>query len=235
MLLSVIFKSFVIYIALYIIIRVTGNKEISQITLFDFIVAITIGSIAASASIDNTITIPMGIASMIVWAGLTFLLGYITLKSYRARKLLEGEPTILVQNGKIMRDNMKKIRFNLDDLLIQLRNKGIFNMSEVEFAMLEPDGKVSAILKSQFRPVTPNDLNINTNYEGLPAELIVDGDIIEENLKETGLNKGWLYTQLRNRGIDSESKVTYASLETDGTFYVSVKEDHPEHLQRIQD
>ena len=235
MVLQIIIKSFVIYIALYVIIRVTGNKEISQITFFDFIVAITIGSIAGATSIDETVTIPMGIASMTVWAGITILLGFISMKSVRARKLLEGEPTLLIQNGKIMRDNMKKIRFNLEDLLIQLRNKGIFNISEVEFAMLEPDGKVSAILKSQFRPVTPNDLNVSTKYEGLPAELIVDGDIIEENLKETGLNKGWLYTQLRNYGIESESKVTYASLETDGTLYVSVKEDHPEHLQRIPD
>ncbi len=234
-LLEVALNAFIVYFILLVLMKLVGKHEISQLTFFDFIVAITIGSIAASVTVDHELPLSHALTSMIIWAGLTFLLDFISQKSLRARKLLQGEPTIVVQNGKILEKNMAKMRYNLNDLLMQLRSKSVFNLSEVEFAIAEPNGELSVLLKSQDRPLTPKDCGLGTGYEGLPAELIVDGDIIEENLKEVGLSKEWLYGELRRRGIADESHVTFASLETDGTLYVATRQDDPEHLQKVED
>jgi len=138
---------------------------------------------------------------------------------------------IVIQNGKILEDNMLKSRYNLNHLEMQLREKDIFDITEVEFAVLEPHGALSILKKSQHLPVTMKDLNKPTPYKGMAFVIIKDGKVIDENLKENNLNFGWLYDELKKKGIERTTDVVYASLQSDGTLYTDIRPDNLEHIQ----
>lgn len=206
--------------------RLLNKEQVSQLTFYEYVTGITIGSMAATVAIDTEVRFLPDILGLLLWVFLTWLMGYAALVSRPARKLLEGEPTVLVHNGKILENNMGKLRYNLDDLLIQLRAKNAFNIADVEFAILEPNGELSVLLKSQKRPVTPEDLQLPTQYEGVPTELIEDGEIIYQNLQQVHLNQDWLVGELRKQGIYDLDEVGYASLDAAGKLYIDLKRDH---------
>jgi uncharacterized membrane protein YcaP (DUF421 family) len=202
-----------------------GKKQISQLSFFDYVVGITIGSIAATLSVDDTITYSRGITALVIWAISPIAISYINLKSMRARRIFEGIPTILIQNGRIIKSNLKKEKIHLNDLLEELRIKGVFNIEDVEFAILETSGKMSVQLRSQEQPVTPSDLNIPTHYKGLTANLIIDGKIMHDNLNLVGLDENWLTNELHKKDIQSADQVFLASLNTTGSLYIQLKKD----------
>src|SRR5690606_35132866 len=140
------------------------------------------------------------------------------------RKLLDGEPTVVVQNGQILEGALKRLNYNLDDLRMQLRSQGVFSMGEVEFAIVEPGGQLSVLKKSQLLPATPADLNIPTSYKGPATELIVDGHIVHANLEQLGLTEAWLVEQVRGRGHEM-ADVYYAELDTQGNLYIDLHDD----------
>ena len=133
---------------------------------------------------------------------------------------------MVVENGKILEKNLKKIRISIDELISELRTKGVFNMADVEFAMFEPGGKISVQKKSQKQPITPSDLNIPTQYEGLPTNLIMDGSILYDALQSLNLTKAWLYHQLGKQNIRNANEVSLAQLDTKGNLYVDLKGDN---------
>lgn len=140
-----------------------------------------------------------------------------------------------MQNGQIMENNMKKLRYHLDNLESQLRDKGVFDFSEVEFAVLEPHGQLSVLKKSQYLPVTPEDMNLSTKYKGLSTEIIKDGVLFEENLIQNNLSCDWLLQELKKRNISSISHITYAALNTNGVLYVSLKQGKFSYIQKVED
>ncbi|MBC7324230.1 MAG: DUF421 domain-containing protein, partial [Moorella sp. (in: Bacteria)] len=150
-------------------------------------------------------------------------------------KLISGEPTVVVHNGKILEGNMKKMRYNLDELAMQLRQKNVFDIADVEYAILEPDGDLSILLKSQKRPLTPADLRLPTRYEGVPTELVMDGEILFQNLEQNKLDEKWLIQQLQAQGVHDISQVDYAVLRSNGSLYVNLKEDDIIHPVDITD
>lgn len=220
---EIIMRNIAAVTCLFIFARLMGKKQISQLSFFDYVVGISIGSIAAAFSVDKRITYSEGIISLIIWAMLSIFIAYLSLKNLKARKLLEGELTILIENGRIIEENLRKERFNINDLVEELRMKGVFNISDVEFALLETSGRVSIKLKSQKLPVTPSDIGIPTNYQGLSTNLIIDGEIIKNNLMYVKLDETWLTNELGKRGINSAKEVLLASLDTEGNLYVSLK------------
>ncbi len=147
------------------------------------------------------------------------------LKNPKFGRIIQGEPIVLIKNGKILEDTMRKVRINLDDLLMGLRRNKLPNLSDVEFAILEPNGKISVIPKSQARPVRPQDLKIDTQYEGLPVMVIEDGNILEDNLEENNLDSKWLEKELKRQGIHDVNEVFAATLDTQGRLFVSKKLD----------
>ena len=221
--LDIITRSILSVIVLFILARLMGKKQISQLSFFDYVVGISIGSIAAALSVDDRIAYSHGIIAMIVWAVSTIAVSYLNLKSIRARRIVEGIPSVLVQNGKINQDNFVKEKYHINDLLEELRTNGVFNIADVEFAVLETGGKVSVQLKSQKQPVTCADLKIPTRYEGLSTNLIIDGQIMYDNLRLVNLDERWLADEIRNKGANSVKQVLLASLGTDGSLYVSLK------------
>jgi len=159
----------------------------------------------------------------------------VVLKWRYASKFLDGEPTIVIMNGKIMEKSMKAMRYTLTDLLEQLRIKGVFDIKEVEFAVFEKNGDLSVLKKSQYQPVTPKDLNLSTTYKGISTELIYDGIIVDQNLKQVNLDRNWLKAELEKRGIKDPLEVFLALLDTSGELYIDTYADHLNSLNGVTD
>jgi uncharacterized membrane protein YcaP (DUF421 family) len=214
------------YLILLAITRMLGKKQLGQLTFFHYVTGITIGSVAASVSVDDQISVWEGLACMGLWGVLVMLTSIASVKSRRMRHVLDGIPTVLVENGKILDRNLAALRMNLEDLTSLLRGQGAFNMKDVEFASLEPTGNLSVLLKSQFQPLTPHDVQIPTKYHGLPHALVMDGEVQERTLERLGLTREWLLSELRKQGIESPREVMLSELDTQGDLYVDKKSVH---------
>jgi uncharacterized membrane protein YcaP (DUF421 family) len=221
--LSIVTKSLVSIATLFFISKLIGKKSIAQLTFFDYIVGITIGSIAGELSVENDISYLDGLTAIITWGIFSFAVAYLSMKSIWLRRIFDSTSSILIQNGEIIMENLKKEKININDFLEELRLKGAFNIADVEFAILETNGEVSVQLKSQKRPLTPGDMNISTQYEGLSANLIIDGRIMKANLRLVNLDEKWLTNELSKRNIPSVKDVLLASLDTEGELYIAMK------------
>ncbi|KAB2952380.1 DUF421 domain-containing protein [Heliorestis acidaminivorans] len=224
---GIIIRGFAAYTFLLIFTRMLGRQIISQMTLFDYVVGITIGSLAADMTLAGSDNFWDGLLALAVWIILPIVLGWVTLRSYKIRKVVEGEPSLIIVNGTVDKQALQRHRFNIDDLMSSLRSQGAFDIADIEFAILETDGRVSVLKKAQKAPLTPKDLNLATPYVGLPTTIMEDGNIIEHRLQEVKLSKEWLITQLRNRGIHDISEVFIAQIDTQGNLYVDLKKDGP--------
>jgi len=220
-------RSMISFVVLFLLAKLMGKKQISQLNFFDYAVGITIGSIAAAFSTDDRIKYSHGLIALVVWGFIPIAIAYLTLKSIHFRRFFGGIPALLIQNGKIIEHNLKKERFNVNDLLEELRIKGVFDITDVEFAILESNGKISLQLKSQKQPITPAILNIPTSYGGLSANLIIDGEIMYDNLRLVNLNEDWLNNELKKKQINSPKEVFLASLNSSGSLYIDLKNEAP--------
>jgi len=224
-------RAVVMFLFLLILVKLMGQREVSKFGLIDFIVGVTIGSIVAG-TLDNSHTDLKGpMVAIAALAGFQIVISLIGLKSLNIKRVLEEEPIILVQNGILLESTLEKTRINLDDLLSKLRQKGFFYLEQVEFAVLEPNGSISVLPKSQDRFVTPRDLKIATAYEGYPAVVIQDGEVRTKNLTKIGLTETWLQEQLKINNIPSPKEVLVATLDTQGKLYFSLKNTASERLR----
>ena len=214
-------RGIISFLTLLIFTRLLGKQQVSELTFFDYILGITIGSIAATLTTDLSSRAWPHWVGLATWTGAVWFLQWITLHLRGVAKYINGEPVILIRNGQIMEKNLRKMRFTIDDLLTQLRHQQIFDLKVVEFAILETDGKISVLKKSQYTAVTPDDLKIPTQYRGICTELIYDGTVIDANLKGVNLDRSWLDQQLQAQGIKSPREVSLALLNTEGELYIS--------------
>ncbi len=221
--LNSLLRALVAFILLMAVLRIMGRKTISQMTIYDFGMAVTLGSLIANLAIGSKHTELAGTAIIVSFVLIILLIDYLHIKSYRFRKLINSKPLTVIENGRLNDINMRKIRLTIDDLNMVLRQKNIFNMADVEFAILEADGKLSILPKSQKQPLTPADLNIPTAYNGLTSDLIIDGNIMNENLSSVNLDENWLKNELKMQGIGNYREVFYAGLDSFGKLYISLK------------
>lgn len=204
--------------------RLLGKKQMGQLTIFTYITGIALGNIAGDMVVHKDISIIDGITGLTLWAVLTIIVEYLSLKSSKVRVLLDGEPTIVIKKGEIMYDRLSSQRLNIDDLTMLLRTNNVFSIRDVEYAILEPNGQLSILKKSEKEQVTRKDLNLPINkILYIPTEIIVDGKLVMENLKETGQTREWVDQQLRQAGVDSVNQVLYGELQSDGSLYISKK------------
>lgn len=223
--LHVISKNISTFVILFILTRFLGKKQISQLTFFDYITGITIGSIAANMSNRSGDPFLDDLISLVLWVLLTYISSVVSLKYPKARTALDGEPTILIKKGKIEEDALSSLKLGIDELTMQLRNKDIFSITDVEYAILEPNGELSVLKKAEKRTPTKEDLNVQTKPSPyLLGEIITDGNLIEKNLKEFGADKRWLKDQLVANGIKTIEEVLYAEIQEDGTLFVEKKQ-----------
>jgi len=219
------FRSVVTYFILVLFTRIMGRKQISQLTYFDYVVGITIGSIASVASLDKQVNMYEGIFCIMVWSILTILISEITLKNIKLRLLVNSEPLLIIDKGNVIYKNMKKARYNIGDLLMQLRVKDIFYITDVEIAILEPDGKLSVLKKSEHTTLTIEDMNIKKPKTGMMVDIILDGNILSSHLQQIQKDENWVITQLKARNIDNIKDVVFAGIQADEQIYIVTKND----------
>jgi len=201
---DVIVKGFVSLIFLFFIIKILGKKQVSQLNIFDYVIGISLGNIAAEMTINKDITIINAFVAMAIYGIVSLFVSFITTKSIIARRFISGVPVVLIEHGKISKEQLKKVKLDLNDLMQDAREDGIFDISEVDYAIMEVSGKVTFLLKSDYEPVTRKDLKIKEKDSGLTANLIMDGNIMENNLKAFGKDKKWLMGKVKDKGLKVE-------------------------------
>ena len=188
---------------LFLVAKFIGHKQIAQLDFFDYITGITIGSIAAEMATE--LEEPWKpLVAMVIYGGATLLLSIISERFQRSRKYLNGTPTILMDHGKLYYENLKKAKLDLSEFMVMCRQQGYFDLTNIQTAVFEYNGKLTILPVSSQRPVTPNDMNLVPEQELLFTELIMDGRILEDNLKRMGLDLTWLDKQLKQRHITSQ-------------------------------
>jgi uncharacterized membrane protein YcaP (DUF421 family) len=214
------------FIVLLIITKILGKTQIKQITPFDFISALVLGELLGNAIYDKDINLLFIIIALLVWGALIFTVEKIALKFKRTRKVLDGEPLIVIRNGQIDINILKKEKLNTNELLSLLRSKDVFSVREVEYAILEPSGSLSVLRKSQYSIPAIKEFNIEEKPVYLPVSFILDGEVLKENLKTSGFNLKWLEKELQKQGISKIKDVFYAEWKADeGLHLVKVKND----------
>lgn len=196
MIIATILRSLASILLLNLLAKLIGPKQISQLSFYDYVVGITIGSIAAVFAVDDGIEWYLSAIAMIVYAVVSIFFSFITTKSIKAREFLTGTPHILIFHGRIIESNLKKVHFDVNDLLTQCRACGHFDISIIQFAIMETSGNVSFMLKSEENPVTFKAMNKTVEQEELMANVIIDGNIMNDNLKSIGKDEYWLHKKL---------------------------------------
>ncbi len=221
--LKIIALSFSSFIVLFILTKLMGNREMSQLSMFDYIIGITIGSIAAemSTSLEDHFTEPL--IAMIIYALGSIIISILGNHSIKARRIISGSTLILYDNSKIYFKNLKKAKIDVNEFLMQCRINGYFNLSDIQTAILESNGKISFIPNSLKRPATPEDLNLNPKQDFLVTNVIIDGKVIEENLKNTGNNLKWLQTNLEKQKAGRIENILLATCDKDNNLSVYEK------------
>ena len=223
--LIVFVRTLVLYTVVVIVMRIMGKRQIGQLQPFELAIAIMISELAAVPMQNTGIPLVNGIIPILTLLIAQMTLSFVSLKNVKARGAICGKPSILIENGRIIEANLRSEMYTLNDLLEQLRIKDTPNISDIEFAILETNGQLSVIPKSQKRPVNAEDLQLSTKYEGLPLDLIVDGAVIDKNLKKANLGEHWLKQQINKFGIQDFKDVLFASLDSQGNLYYQEK-DH---------
>lgn len=212
-----ILKATLSFFTLWGITRILGRKQVGQLTMFDYITGITIGSLTASLVIEKEWGLVL--AGLLVWGLLPLLMHLLDLKGRSLHRVLDGTPAIVIRNGNIVEKELKANQINVQELMALLREKGYFSLDEVEFAILETNGKISILPKSQYRPAQPRDLCLATRYEGLMIQVIQEGRIIDHGLKQAKVSQEWLQGELARQQVEPE-QVFAAWLDTQGRLLV---------------
>lgn len=215
------------FIVLFALTRFLGRKEISQMTFFNFVSAIAIGSITANLVVNQNLSITKGVLALIGWSAFTLLMDYIDIKSKKARKVITGDPIAVIKEGKIVERALSNSRLDIDSLKAMLRQNSIFSIADVNYAIFETNGKLSVMPKEPKQPLTKSDMNkvSSTKKVPIPTEVITDGRVLSDNLSKLHLDEKWLEQQLKQAGVNSASDVFYAEVQQDGTLFTDSKQN----------
>lgn len=210
-------------VAMFLLTKLIGYRQMSQMSMFDYVNGITIGSIAAemATSLEENFVQPL--VAMVVYALAAILLSWCSSKSMKMRKIIEGKPLVLLDKGEIYLDSLRKAKIDVNEFLVQCRVNGYFDISKIETAVLEGNGKISFLPKSSDRPATPADLNLSPQQDFMTANVILDGNIMRENLRHTGNDEKWLINQIKGQGADKISDVLLATCDVNNQVTVFLK------------
>jgi len=218
-----IVRTIILYLIIVLVLRLMGKRQIGQLQPFELVIILMISELAAIPSQDTGIPLIAGLLPVLVLLLLGVTISQISLKSEKARAVICGTPTVLIDKGYILEDQLRKLRYNLSDLLEQLRVKNVPDIADVEYAILETNGQLSVIPKSMKRPVNPEDLKLQIAPEALPYTLIMDGVPQEKSFPKANVTMAWLEKELRKANIDDYKKVLIASVDAHGKLFVQAK------------
>ncbi|QNK59349.1 DUF421 domain-containing protein [Paenibacillus sp. PAMC21692] len=200
---------------LFLMTKVLGKRQISELSLFEYITGISIGNIAAYISLDLDELWYLGIVSLLVWVSASVGIEYLTMKNKKARDIVDGKGRVLIKDGKLLKEQLKKERLTLDELLEQLRSKDVYRVADVEFAVMESSGELNVLMKKQYQPITPDMLGWKMAEEKPPHTLVMDGIVLEKELELSGVTRDWLRHKMSQQKLKLE-EVLLAQLDSDG-------------------
>jgi uncharacterized membrane protein YcaP (DUF421 family) len=214
--------------AIFLLTKLMGYRQMSQMSMFDYIVGITIGSIAAemATSLDENFMQPL--VGMIVYAVSAVLLSCGSSHSIRFRRLVEGKPLVLLNNGELYYSNLKRAKIDVSEFLEQCRVNGYFDVSKLETAILEGNGKISFLPKATDRPLTPGDVDLSPQQDFMVANVIIDGKVMHGNLRHTGKDETWLRSQIKGQGAKCVEEILLATCDMNNKLTVFLKENKKE-------
>lgn len=198
---SIIIRSILFVVTLFAITKLGGKKQLAELSFFEYVAGITIGSIAGEVIMGLDGNMFHGVLAIFIFGGFTFLVDVLSIKSKTFRDLIEGKATVFIKEGKVLEENLKKEKYTIDELNSLLRQKNVFKTADVEFAVLEPKGDLSVLLKKEMQPLTPKDLNLAVAPEKETQTVIMDGEVLNDPLTAAGKNRGWLDIELANLGV----------------------------------
>jgi uncharacterized membrane protein YcaP (DUF421 family) len=218
---TIILRTVFIYFFLLVIMRMMGKREIGKLSVFDLIVSFMIADLSAMA-IDSEKPMYIGITSILTLAIFQVLISYLSLKSKKIREWADGKPVVIVEKGKILDDQMAKARYNMDDLMIQLREKNIADVSDVEFAILETTGKLSVFPKE--KKISEEGVHKSLRPFQMPVPLIIDGKVQDDWLRQIGKTRFWLKNEIQKQGYRDFKEIFYASVNSNGKLFIDRKD-----------
>lgn len=219
---NICFRTILVLIILFFITKMMGKKQISELNFFDYVVGITIGSIAADISLDIEKNMIAGIAALFIYGFISYIISFVSIKSILARRFFIGVPTVLVEKGKIIESGLKKSKIDVNDLLMVARENGYFNLDEIDYALMEVNGNISFLPKEKEKPVTKRDMKIKCSNEGLTVNAIIDGKYMVNNMKAINKDKEWLDHELKVNGYDNYDNILLATI--DNNYKVTIYE-----------
>lgn len=210
---DVTIRAVISLITLFLITKMLGKKQVSQLSLFDYVIGISIGNFAAEMTINIDSQYMNGIIAVVIFGVVAYLVSILTMKSIWLRRYFMGTPTLLVQNGKLLEKSFKKVKFDVNDLLEQCRSNGYFDLNEIEYAIMEANGTLSILPKVSERPIKIKDMNLKPAMEGLCANVIIDGKVMPNNLKNFNKDEEWLEKELKVKGYKDKKDILLATLD----------------------
>lgn len=229
---TIIIRSILSLTVLFAVTKLLGKKQVSQLSLFDYVIGISIGNFAAEISINMETPLIYGIISMLVFGLIAYVVSISTMKSITLRRFFMGTPTILIQKGKILEKNLKKVKFDVNDLLEECRSKNYFDLKEIEYALMESKGTLSILPKIEYEKVTKKDMNIKLKQPSLVSNVIIDKNIMINNLKNMNKTEDWLRQQLKEKGYKTTTNILLATLDIDEklTVYEKNEQEKPHNI-----
>ena len=223
-LLNICFRTITVLILLFFVTKMMGKRQISQLSLFDYIVGITIGSIAADISLDLEKNLIAGLLSLFLYGLIAYIIAILTMKSIKARRFFTGVPTVVMENGNIIESGLKKTKLDINELLAEARNAGYFNLDEIDYALMEINGSISFLPKEKEKPATKKDMKIKCDKGGLTANVIIDSKYMENNMKSIGKDKKWLDHEVKIQGYEDYNDILLATV--DSNYKVTIYRKH---------
>ncbi len=209
--LRIVPRSLISLVTLFLITKLLGKKQVSELSLFDYVIGISIGNFTAEMVMDIEGQYINGIVAMVTFGLFAYLVSIITMKSIVLRRFIIGVPTVIIEKGKILEKAMKKVNIDINDLLEEARNSGYFDLSEISYAIMEANGKISFLLKDMNKPVTKKDMKIKTNPDSLCSNIIIDSKLMMENIKNSDKSLEWFLHELKVKGYKDYDNILLAT------------------------
>ncbi len=202
--LSVTFRAILSLVTLFLVTKLIGKKQVSQLSLFDYVIGISIGNFAAEMTINTDSPIMNGTLAVVIFGVIAWLISILTMKSIVLRRFFTGTPTVIIEDGILLERGLKHEKLDVNDFLEQCREQGYFDISQIAYAIMESSGKISILPKSSFSPVTISDMDLKKKKASLVSNVIIDGNIMVKNLKFMGKDKKWILKKLKEKGKNLE-------------------------------
>lgn len=220
---DVVMRSLFSLIALFFITKLLGKKQVAELSIFDYVIGISIGNFSAEMTTNIDIPWINGIIAIVIFGLVSYLISILSMKNIKIRRFMYGTPTILIEKGNIIESGLKKVKFDVNDLLEECRGSGYFDLKQIETAIMEINGTLSILPKTDYRPLTVGDMNLKFNQEGLCANVVIDGKIMDNNLKNMNKDKKWLLKKIKEKGYSSVEPLLLVTLDNNDKIEIYEK------------